>query len=162
MSFGSTCSFAKWRCWAESRKGRNLSKNACCGALAPISQGRKSCSIERRSLSSLPRRCAIQGQFVLVVELEIDSSQLEPFKAAIKENGETAVRVEPGCRGFSAVFEKGNPTRVRLFEIYENAEAFKAHLETPHFKKYAETTKDMVKSRKRIDNVPITLNVKGK
>jgi hypothetical protein len=40
--------------------------------------------------------------------------------------------------------------------------AFKAHLETPHFKKYAETTKDMVKSRKRIDNVPITLNVKGK
>ena len=103
----------------------------------------------------------IQGQFVLVVELEIDSAQLEPFKAAIKENGETAVRVEPGCRGFNA-FEKDNPTRVRLFEIYDNADAFKAHLETPHFKKYAETTKDMVKSRKRIDNVPITLNVKGK
>jgi quinol monooxygenase YgiN len=104
----------------------------------------------------------IQGQFVLVVELEIDPSQLEQFKAAIKENGETAVRVEPGCRGFSAVFEKDNPTRVRLFEIYENADAFKAHLETAHFKKYADTTKDMVKSRKRIDNVPITLNVKGK
>ena len=87
---------------------------------------------------------------------------MEPFKAAIKENGETAVRAEPGCLGFSAVFEKDNPTRVRLFEIYENVDAFKAHLETPHFKKYAETTKDMVKSRKRIDNVPITLNVKGK
>jgi quinol monooxygenase YgiN len=104
----------------------------------------------------------IQGQFVLVVELEIDPSQLEQFKAAIKENGETAVRVEPGCRGFNAVFEKDNPTRVRLFKIYENADAFKTHLETAHFKKYAETTKDMVKSRKRIDNVPITLNVKGK
>ena len=100
---------------------------------------------------------AIQGQFVIVVELEIDSSQLEAFKAAIKENGETAVRVEPGCRGFSAVFEKENPTRVRLFEIYENADAFKTHLETPHFKKYAEATKDLVKSRKRIENVPITL-----
>jgi quinol monooxygenase YgiN len=105
---------------------------------------------------------SIPGQFVLVVELEIDPSQLESFKSAIKENGETAVRVEPGCRGFNAVFEKDNPTRVRLFEIYENADAFKAHLETPHFKKYAETTKDMVKSRKRIDSVPITLNVKGK
>jgi quinol monooxygenase YgiN len=146
---------------------------AICATLAPTSQGRKSWSIEGRLLSSLPHRCryfyrpdvsadAIPGQFVLVVELEIDPSQLEPFKAAIKENGETAVRVEPGCRGFSAVFEKDNPTRVRLFEIYENADAFKAHLETPHFKKYAETTKDMVKSRKRIDNVPITLNVKGK
>ena len=60
--------------------------------------------------------------------------------------------------GFNAVFEKENPSQVRLFD----ADAFKAHLETPHFKKYAETTKDMVKSRKRIDNVPITLNVKGK
>lgn len=105
---------------------------------------------------------ALDGQFVIVVELEIDPSQLDAFKAAIKENGETAVRVEPGCRGFNAVFEKDNPARVRLFEIYENADAFKAHLETPHFKKYAETTKDMVKSRKRTENVPITLNVKGK
>ena len=105
---------------------------------------------------------AIPGAFVLVAELEINPSQLEAFKAAIKENGETAIRVEPGCLGFNAVFEKENPTRVRLFEIYTNADAFKTHLETPHFKKYAETTKDMVKSRKPIDNVPITLNVKGK
>ena len=99
---------------------------------------------------------------MLVVELEIESSQLDAFKAAIKENGETAVRVEPGCRSFSAVFEKDDPTRVRLFEVYDSADAFKSHLETAHFKKYAATTKDMVKSRKRIDNVPITLNVKGK
>ena len=104
----------------------------------------------------------IPGEFVLMVELEIDPAQLDKFKAAIKENGETAVRVEPGCKSFNAVFEKESPTRVRLFEVYENADAFKAHLETPHFKKYAELTKDMVKSRKRIDNVPITLNVKGK
>jgi quinol monooxygenase YgiN len=105
---------------------------------------------------------ALGGQFVIVVELEIDPSQLDAFKAAIKENGETAVRVEPGCWGFNAVFEKDNPTRLRLFEIYENVDAFKAHLETPHFKKYAEATKDMVKARKRIENLPITLNVKGK
>jgi quinol monooxygenase YgiN len=104
----------------------------------------------------------ISGEFVLVVELEIDPAQIDKFKAAIKENGETAVRVEPGCKSFNAVFEKENPTLVRLFEVYENADAFRAHLETPHFKKYAELTKDMVKSRKRIDNVPITLNVKGK
>jgi quinol monooxygenase YgiN len=105
---------------------------------------------------------AVPGQFVLMVELEIDASQLEQFKAAIKENGESAVRVEPGCLAFNAVFEKDNPTRVRLFEIYANADAFKAHQETPHFKKYVETTKDMVKSRKRVENMPITLNVKGK
>ena len=78
------------------------------------------------------------------------STQLEPFKAAIKENGETAVRVEPGCRGFSAVFEKDNPTRVRLFEIYENADAFKAHLETPHFSDHAQREGEITtKARRR-------------
>jgi quinol monooxygenase YgiN len=104
----------------------------------------------------------IAGQFVLVVELEIDPAHLEQFKAAIKENGEAAVREEPGCRSFNAVFEKDNPTRVRLLEVYDNADAFKAHQESAHFKKYDATTKNMVKSRKRIDNIPITLNVKGK
>src|SRR5262245_42231606 len=88
-------------------------------------------SVSLPLLSERASADAIPGQFVLVVELEIDPAQLEPFKAAIKENGETAVRVEPGCRSFSAVFEKDNPTRVRLFEIYDNADAFKAHLETP-------------------------------
>jgi quinol monooxygenase YgiN len=104
----------------------------------------------------------IPGGFVLVVELEIDSSQLEAFKAAIKENAETSVRVEPGCLGLNAIFEKEDPARVRTFEIYTNADALKAHWETPHFKKFAETTKDMVKSSKRIHMVPITLNVKGR
>jgi quinol monooxygenase YgiN len=105
---------------------------------------------------------AIDGQFVVAVELEIDPAQIEQFKTAIKENGETAVKVEPGCLAFNAVFEKDNPTHVRLFEIYANADAFKAHLETPHFKKYADATKDIVKSRKRVENIPITLNVKLK
>src|SRR5436190_11117302 len=70
---------------------------------------------------------AIPGAFVVVGELEIDPPQLEAYKAAIKVNQETAVRVEPGCLGANAVFEKENPTRVRLFEIYTNADAFRAH-----------------------------------
>ena len=104
----------------------------------------------------------IKGQFVLVAELEIDPSQLDNFKAAAKENGETAIRVEPGCLAFNVVYEKDNPGHIRFFEVYTDADAFKAHLETAHFKKYAAATKDMVKSRKRIDSVPIALAVKGK
>jgi quinol monooxygenase YgiN len=99
---------------------------------------------------------------VLVAELEIDPSQLESFKAAAKEDGETAVRVEPGCLAFNVVYDKDNPGHIRFFKVYTDADAFKAHLETAHFKKYAAATKDMVKSRKRIDSVPMALYVKGK
>jgi quinol monooxygenase YgiN len=104
----------------------------------------------------------VRGQFVLVAELEIDPSQAEAFKAAAKEDGENAVRVEPGCLAFSVVSDKDNPGHIRFFEVYTDADAFKAHLETPHFKKYAAATKEMVKSRKRIDSIPIALYVKGK
>lgn len=103
-----------------------------------------------------------QGPIVLIVELEIDPAQLEQFKVAVKENGEAAVTVEPGCREFNAVFEKDDPTHVRLFEVYDNSDALKAHSETAHFKKYAELTKDMVKSRKRIQHVAFSLNAKAK
>jgi len=98
---------------------------------------------------------------VLVAEIEIDPSQLENFKAAAKEDGETAIRVEPGCLAFNVMYENDNPGHIRFLEVYTDADAFKAHLETAHFKKYAATTKDMVKSRKPIDSVPMTLLVKG-
>src|SRR4051812_34383222 len=84
------------------------------------------------------------GGFVLVVELEIAASELENFKAAIKENGAAAVREEPGCRQFNIAFQKEDPTRVLLFEVYDDAEAFATHQATAHFKKYAATTAKMV------------------
>jgi quinol monooxygenase YgiN len=108
--------------------GRTLSALAFCAMLVVVSS---------QGVTAEP----IAGQFVLVVELEIDPAHLEQFKAAIKENGEAAVREEPGCRSFNAVFEKDNLTRVRLLEVYDNADAFKAHQESSHFKKYDATTR---------------------
>jgi quinol monooxygenase YgiN len=102
------------------------------------------------------------GPLVILVELEILPSELEAFKAAIKENGQAAVREEPGCQQFNIVFEKDNPARVLLFEVYDNAEAFAAHQATAHFKKYLATTKDMVKSRKRTEMTSLALNAKGR
>jgi quinol monooxygenase YgiN len=103
-----------------------------------------------------------KGQYVRIAELEIDPAQLEGFKSAIKEGIETAVRVEPGVLALYAVSEKDDPARVRVFEIYTDAEAYKTHLETPHFRKFRATTEKMVRSRKLIDAIPIVLGVKAK
>ena len=103
-----------------------------------------------------------QNQYVRIAELEIDPAQLENFKAAIRESVETSVRVEPGVLVLYAVAEKENPTRFRVFEIYSDAEAYKTHLETPHFRKFRATTENMVKSRKLLDAVPVAMGAKGK
>ena len=100
--------------------------------------------------------------FVRVAEIEIDPSQIEPYRAAVKEQIEAAVRLEPGVLALYAVADKENRSRVFVFEIYANADAYKSHLETAHFKKYKSTTQDMVKSLKLRDTVPILLGTKPK
>lgn len=100
------------------------------------------------------------GQYVCVAEVEIDPAQLEQFKAAAKENIETAIRVQPGVLVLYAVSDKDNPNRIIVFEIYSDENAFKAQLETPHFKKFQAVTANMVKSHKFIETVPLILGAK--
>jgi quinol monooxygenase YgiN len=102
-----------------------------------------------------------QGPHVRLAELEIDPAQLESFHSAVKEDIETAVRVEPGVLALYAVAEKGQPSRVIVLEIYTDAQAYAAHLATPHFKQFRATTDKMVKSRKLLDAVPIVLGAKA-
>ena len=104
----------------------------------------------------------MQVPYVRIAELEIDPAQLESFKSAVTEGIETAVRLEPGILALYAVSEKDDPSRIRVFEIYTDENAYKAHLETPHFKRFRSTTEKMVRSRKLIDAVPIILGAKSK
>src|SRR5450631_1028558 len=115
------------------------------------------------ALFSLNKASAQDKSLVVrIAKLQIDSAQLENYKAALKEHAETAVRVEPGVLTLYAVYEKNHPTHVTVFEIYANEDAYKAHLETTHFKKYKSTTKDMVKSLELIPCAPIALETKSK
>ena len=99
--------------------------------------------------------------YVRLAEIEIDPSQLEAYKTAVKEQIEAAVRLEPGVLAFYSVTDKENPANVIVFEMYADVEAYKAHLETAHFTKYKNVTQDMVKSLKLRDTVPIVLAAKG-
>ena len=99
-----------------------------------------------------------QAPYVRIAELEVDTAQLEGFTAAVREVGQVSVRVEPGCLVLYAVSEKENPGRVRVFEIYRDEDAYKTHLQTPHFKKFRVATDGMVKSRTLIDAVECATN----
>ena len=103
-----------------------------------------------------------QNWVIRVAKLQIDSAQLDSYKAALKEEIETSVRVEKGVLTLYAVSDKNNPTHITVFEIYANQKAYLAHLETPHFKKYKSITKDMVKSLELSETVPIALETKRK
>jgi quinol monooxygenase YgiN len=101
-------------------------------------------------------------QIVRMAKLVIDSAQLESYKVLLKEGIETAVRVEPGVLLMNAVYEKNNPTHVIVLEVYAGDSAYRAHLQSPHFKKYKMGTKDMVKALELTEVVPIGLESKLK
>ncbi len=56
------------------------------------------------------------------------------------------MRLEPGVIAIYPMFQKENPTQVRLLEVYADMEAYESHLQTPHFQTYKTTTLKMVKS----------------
>jgi quinol monooxygenase YgiN len=98
--------------------------------------------------------------FTRFAELEIEPSQLAQYTAAVKEEMATSVRVEAGVLAIYAVADRENPTKLRFFEIYASEAAFRAHIASPHFKKYVETTKPMIVSRVLRDTIPIQLSDK--
>ncbi|HZB12172.1 MAG TPA: antibiotic biosynthesis monooxygenase [Chryseolinea sp.] len=101
-------------------------------------------------------------QMVRLAKLVIDSAQLENYNAFLKEEIETSVKVEPGVLTLYAVAEKNNPTHITILEIYANADAYKKHIQTPHFLKYKNGTKDMVKSLELVETTPLVPEMKIK
>jgi len=97
---------------------------------------------------------------VRIAELEVDPGQLPAFRAALKEEIATSIRVEPGVLTLFAVSVKDQPSQIRIFETYKDQTAYESHLQTPHFKKYKADTQGMVKSLKLIETEPILLGGK--
>ena len=95
-----------------------------------------------------------------LAELEIDPAQLDSYKAALKEEIEASIRLEPGVLTLFAVSVKDHPNQIRMFETYADAAGYEAHLQTPHFKKYKTGTQRMVKSLTLIETDPILLGAK--
>ena len=92
-----------------------------------------------------------KNQMVRLAKIQVDPPQLEQYNTALKEQMATAVRLEPGVITYYAVADKSNPSHITILEIYADTAAYKAHIETPHFKKYKETVQHMVKSLELID-----------
>lgn len=92
-----------------------------------------------------------QKQLVRFAKIKVDPLQLPEYTAALHEQMNTAIRVEPGVLSYHAVADKSDPTSITILEVYADTAAYQSHIITPHFLKYKETVKDMVKSLELVD-----------
>lgn len=87
--------------------------------------------------------------------IEVCPEYLEEYRKFAAEVGETSLREEPGVLAMYAVAEKDDPCRITILEIYASQAAYKAHIASPHFRKYKQGTLKMVKSLRLADQEPL-------
>lgn len=92
-----------------------------------------------------------KNMMIRISEIEIDSNYLKEYNSILQEESRASVQLEPGVIAIYPMYQKANPTQIRILEIYANREAYEAHLKTTHFQKYKTTTLKMVKSLKLVD-----------
>ncbi|WP_316805353.1 putative quinol monooxygenase [Pedobacter nototheniae] len=92
-----------------------------------------------------------KDQMVRISEIEIKPGYLQEYKAILKEESEASIRLEPGVIAIFPMFQKDNPTQVRILEIYADRKSYELHLKTPHFQKYKTSTLNMVKALRLVD-----------
>jgi quinol monooxygenase YgiN len=97
------------------------------------------------------------SRMVRLAEIEVESSMLEEYLGYAAEVGRTSMAVEPGVIALFSMQDKADPCKVYILEVYADAEAYQAHLQTAHFKKYKEGTAAMVKSLQLIDTDPLVM-----
>lgn len=85
---------------------------------------------------------------VRLAELRIVPALLPAYRAAVTEEIETSIRVEPGVWGIHAVSLAQDPALLRFFEIYADEAAYRMHIASPHFRKYVEVTGAMISERR--------------
>ena len=92
-----------------------------------------------------------KDMMIRISEIEIDSNYLKEYNSILQEESRASVQLEAGVIAIYPLYQKENPTQIRILEIYANREAYEAHLKTPHFQKYKTSTLKMVKSLKLVD-----------
>lgn len=88
---------------------------------------------------------------IRIAEIEIYPEHLSQYKAILKEESAASVKLEPGVLAIFPMYQKSDSTQIRIIEIYNDKEAYQAHLKTPHFQKYKTSTTKMVKTLKLVE-----------
>ena len=80
----------------------------------------------------------------LIVEAKVQPGKREAFLAAIIDDAVHSEADEPGCHRFDVLQSTEDPDTFYFYEIYTDAAAIDAHVETPHFLRFAEAIPDLL------------------
>lgn len=84
--------------------------------------------------------------YAVVVVFKVRPEHWNELRSAILANASASLEFEPGCHTFD-VCEDAARSEIFLYELYADAAAFRAHLNTAHFNQFNELTKPWIETR---------------
>ncbi|MEL7444497.1 MAG: putative quinol monooxygenase [Pseudomonadota bacterium] len=85
--------------------------------------------------------------YVVTVDFKIVLDQIAAFMPEMRRQARTSLNAEPGCLRFDIVVGEGDPASVLLYEIYQDRDAFEAHLASEHFARFDAAVAPMVEHK---------------
>lgn len=83
----------------------------------------------------------------VIVTFDIKPEVVAAFTDLVCHNAETSLLLEPGCQRFDVCTDPGKPNEVFLYELYDDASAFDAHLASKHYHVFNAAVSDMVRQK---------------
>ena len=92
---------------------------------------------------------------IRISEIEVYPEYLDEYLRFAKDVGATSVREEPGVVCIYPMVQQRDSCQIRILEIYRDMDAYRSHIQTPHFQTYKQGTLHMVKSLDLVDMYPL-------
>lgn len=86
--------------------------------------------------------------FASCVTLKIVPQHFDAFWSMVTTQAETSLSLEEGCRQFDVLHDETRPFEVFLYELYDDADAFEAHLASMHFLTFNSAVTRMISERR--------------
>jgi quinol monooxygenase YgiN len=74
--------------------------------------------------------------YAVCVTFQIKAGMFEEFMSLMQQQAQNSLKLEEACHRFDICTDADKLDEVFLYEIYEDAEAFKVHLASDHFKAF--------------------------
>jgi quinol monooxygenase YgiN len=85
--------------------------------------------------------------YVIIVDFRLRPGSMDAFRELVDANAADSCRLESGCRRFDVLVPVAEPDRIVLYEIYNDRDAFEAHLNTPHFASFNRESSPLVATK---------------
>lgn len=92
----------------------------------------------------------MSNPFTVIAEFSVSPASYDAFFDLCLFDSRHSLADEEGCICFDVLTDNADKSSIVLHETYTDQAAFDAHLQTPHFAKFAKTWKELEVEEKRV------------